>query len=79
MQARAALSTQVLFRGTPPSAPEVHWRYETAHCAMTAGYGDVPVHPQLAGSELRSASRLHMSRALGLGYAQLGNGNVLLL
>ena len=56
-QARAAFSTQVLFWGTPPSATEVHWRYEPAQCAMSDAYGDVPAPPQLSGSELRSRSR----------------------
>ena len=68
MQARAALSTQVLFRGTPPSAAEVNRRYEPAQCVMAAGYSDVPAPPQLADSELRCT--MHMSS--GLGYAQLG-------
>ena len=76
-QARTAFSAQVLSWGTSPSAVEVHRWYGPAQCPMAAGYSDAPAppQPQLADSELRSAR--HMSS--GLGYAQLGNGNVLLL
>ena len=82
-QACAAFSTQVLFRGTSLSAAELNWGYELAQCMMAAGCGNDPAPPQLADSELRSgsggrsAAAMHMSS--GLGYAQLANGNVLLL
>ena len=79
-QARAAFSTQVLFRRTIPSAVEVHRRYELAQCAMAAGYSVGPAPQQLIGSELRSGSRHAYEPGLGpFGYAQLGNGNAQLL
>ena len=37
-QARAAFSTQVLFRSTSPSAAEVHRGCGLAQCAMAVGY-----------------------------------------
>ena len=78
-QARAALLTQLVFQGTSLSPAEVHWGYEPVRCAMAAGYSDVPAPPQLAGSELRSGSAAATHMSSGLGYAQLSNGNVLLL
>ena len=43
--AHPAFSTAVLFRVTPSSAAEVHWRYEPAQCAMATGCADVPAPP----------------------------------